>query len=51
MQSIINRCWSLKAHDCPSFNDIIQEFAANRFALVPGASPRLIFEYVRSVRD
>jgi serine/threonine protein kinase len=51
MQSLIARCWSLKAEDRPSFDDILNEFLKQRFAVFPGASSEKVFEYARSVHD
>jgi hypothetical protein len=51
MKSLINRCWSLKAEDRPSFADILNEFQTEDFKVFPGASAEKIFEYVRSVLD
>jgi serine/threonine protein kinase len=51
MKSLISRCWSLKAEDRPSFDDILKEFQTEHFAVVPGASAEKVFEYARSVLD
>jgi hypothetical protein len=51
MQSLISRCWSLKAEDRPSFDDILNEFQTKEFEIVPGASSQKILEYARSVLD
>jgi serine/threonine protein kinase len=51
MKSLIARCWSQKAEDRPSFDDIFKEFQTNNFAVFPGGSSQKIFEYARSVLD
>jgi hypothetical protein len=49
MAGLIRRCWSLKAEDRPSMEDIFGEFQSNEFAIIPGANPTTVREYCLGV--
>jgi serine/threonine protein kinase len=49
MEGLIRRCWSLKAEDRPSMEDIFDEFQSNEFAIIPGAIPNTVREYCLAV--
>jgi TPR repeat protein/serine/threonine protein kinase len=49
MQNLIRRCWSLNPAERPSFQDILQEFSASGWAILPHADPKVIEESVLKV--
>jgi hypothetical protein len=49
MQNLIPRCWSMKAEDRPSFDEILNEFQAANLSFIPGADPERIRAFLVGV--
>jgi hypothetical protein len=49
MRSLISRCWSVNPYARPSFDEILQEFIAVNFAILPEADPSVVQRCVRGV--
>jgi serine/threonine protein kinase len=49
MHNLISRCWSKEPSSRPSFDDILREFQASRFEILPGADSAKIEEIVSGV--
>jgi hypothetical protein len=49
MQKLIPRCWSMKAEDHPSFDDILNEFQAANMAIIAGADVEQIRAFLIGV--
>jgi hypothetical protein len=49
MQALIPRCWSMNPEKRPTFDDIIREFKAENFRIVPGADVVRVARYVEDI--
>jgi serine/threonine protein kinase len=49
VQNLITRCWSLNPEDRPSFDQILGEFQACDFAIVPDADPDELRSYASGI--
>jgi hypothetical protein len=49
MQGLIPRCWAMNPESRPSFEDILDEFRVNNFALFPAVDATAVREYVTGV--
>jgi hypothetical protein len=49
MQALIPRCWSMNPKQRPTFDEIIREFKAAGFRIVPGADTVKVAKYVEGI--
>jgi serine/threonine protein kinase len=49
MQALIPRCWSMNPEKRPTFDEIIREFKAENFRIVPGADVVRVAAYVEDI--
>jgi serine/threonine protein kinase len=49
MKNLISRCWSKAPEKRPSFDEILNEFQAANLAIIPGADPKPIHNFLTGV--